>query len=67
RKRNNKLRSLRYKYYLTRSYYYRFKPRIVKKVLRYYGVQYRHVKFQDDQVIIVVSAQGIIGDLEGDH
>ncbi|CAF1246123.1 unnamed protein product [Rotaria sordida] len=42
RKRNNKLRSLRYKYYLTRSYYYRFKPRIVKKVLRYYGVQYRH-------------------------
>ncbi|CAF4229901.1 unnamed protein product, partial [Rotaria sordida] len=37
RKRNNQLRLLRYKYYLTRSYYYRFKSRTVKEVLRYYG------------------------------
>ncbi|CAF1217693.1 unnamed protein product, partial [Rotaria sordida] len=66
RKRNNQLRLLRYKYYLTRSYYYRFKSRTVKKVLRYYGVQYRHIKFQDDRVVIGVKRE-IIGDLEGDH
>ncbi|CAF3863341.1 unnamed protein product [Rotaria sordida] len=64
RKRNNKLRSLRYKYYLTRSYYYRFKPRIVKKVLRYYGVQYRHIKFQDDRVVIGVKTDKARRDYE---
>ncbi|CAF1275295.1 unnamed protein product [Rotaria sordida] len=66
RKRNNQLRLLRYKYYLTRSYYYRFKSRTVKKVLRYYGVQFRHIKFSYDQVVIGVKRE-IIGDLEGDH
>jgi hypothetical protein len=64
RKRNNKLRLIRYKYYLTRSYYYRFKPRTAKKVLRYYGVHYRHIKFEDDRVVIGVKSAAARRDYE---
>ncbi|CAF3343673.1 unnamed protein product [Rotaria sp. Silwood2] len=64
RKRNNKLRLHRYKYYLTRSYYHRFKSRSLKKVLRYYDVQYRHIKFQDDKVVIGVKTKAAQRDYE---
>jgi len=64
RKRNNQFRLIRYKYYLTRSYYYRFKSRTVKKVLRYYGVQYRHIKFRDDRVVIGVKTDAARHDYE---
>jgi len=64
RKRNNKLRLIRYKYSLTRSYYYRFNSKTVKKVLRYYGVEYRHTKFQDDRVVIGAKTKAARRDYE---
>jgi hypothetical protein len=51
-KRNNQLRFTRYKYYLTRPYYYKFKSRIIRKVLRHHGVQFRHIKKVQDLVVI---------------
>lgn len=51
-KRNNQLRFTRYKYYLTRPYYYKFKSRIIRKVLRHHGVQFRHIKKVQDRVVI---------------
>jgi hypothetical protein len=56
RKRNTKLRLLRYQYVLTRSYYYRFKSRNIRKILRHYGVQHRHIKFEHDLVVIGVKS-----------
>ena len=48
------LRLIRFKYYFKRPYYYRFKSKIIRKVLRHYRVQFRHIKFSDDQVVIGV-------------
>jgi hypothetical protein len=56
RKRNTKLRLLRYQYVLTRPYYYRFKSRNIRKILRHYGVQHRHMKFDHDLVVIGVKS-----------
>ncbi|CAF2927168.1 unnamed protein product [Rotaria sp. Silwood2] len=54
RKRNLQLRLTRFKYYFTRPYYYKFKSKIIRKVLRHYGVQFRHIKFSYDQVVVGV-------------
>ena len=48
------LRLIRFKYYFKRAYYYRFKLKITRKVLRHYRVQFRRIKFSDDQVVIGV-------------
>ncbi|CAF1408096.1 unnamed protein product [Adineta ricciae] len=52
KKRNIGLRKLRYKHIIVRQYYYKFTSKMMRRVLNYYGVQIRHFKFKDDQVII---------------
>ncbi|CAF1522403.1 unnamed protein product [Adineta ricciae] len=54
KKRNDHLRLFRYRYVLKRSYYYRFRLKLIRKILRHYGVLFRHVKFHGNQVIIGV-------------
>ncbi|CAF1550959.1 unnamed protein product [Adineta ricciae] len=54
KKRNDHLRLFRYRYVLKRSYYYRFRLKLIRKILRHYGVLFRHVKLHGDQVIIGV-------------
>ena len=54
RKRNMQLRLTRFKYYFNRPYYYRFKSKIIRKILRYYRVQFRHIKFSNNQVVLGV-------------
>ena len=54
RKRNMQLRLTRFKYYFNRPYSYRFKAKIIRKILRHYRVQFRHIKFSYDQVVIGV-------------
>jgi hypothetical protein len=54
----------RFDYPIRREYYYRFKPRTAKRVLRYYGVHYRHIKFQDDRVVIGVKTDAARRDYE---
>ena len=54
RKRNMQLRLIRFKYFFKRPYYYRLKSKIIRKILRHYRVQFRHIKFSYDQVMIGV-------------
>ncbi|CAF1550873.1 unnamed protein product [Adineta ricciae] len=54
KKRNDHLRLFRYRHVLKRSYYYRFRLKLNRKILRHYGVLFRHVKFHGDQAIIGV-------------
>ena len=52
RKRNNQLRSIRFRYYLTRPYYYKFKSRTLRTILRQHGIQFRHIKKRHGRVVI---------------
>jgi hypothetical protein len=54
RKRNNQLRSTRFRFCLTRPYYYKFTSKQLRKILRQQGVQFRHIKKKYDQVLIGV-------------
>ncbi|UJR34740.1 hypothetical protein I4U23_027518 [Adineta vaga] len=54
KKRNNHLRLFRYQHVLKRSYYYRFRLKLILKILRHYGISFRHVKLKDDQVVVGV-------------
>ena len=64
KKRNTKLRLTRFKYYFTRSYYYKFKSKMIRKLLRRQGVQFRHIKKGDDQVVIGVKSDEARRDYE---
>jgi hypothetical protein len=52
RKRNNVLRSLRYRYYTTRPMYYRFIMRSVRRILHQHDVYPTHVKEVDGILVI---------------
>ncbi|CAF1435460.1 unnamed protein product [Rotaria sordida] len=64
RKRNMQLRVTRFTYYFTRPYYSKFKSKIIKKDLHHYGVQFRHIKFSYDQVVIGVKTNAARRDYE---
>lgn len=54
RKRNMHIRLTRYKHSFTRPCYYKFKSKNIRNILRHYGIQFRHIKFLYDRVIIGV-------------
>ena len=64
RKRNNQSRSIRFRYYLTRPFYYKFKSRTIRRILRQYGIQFRHIKKRYDRVIIGVKSDQARRDYE---
>jgi hypothetical protein len=64
RKRNNQLRSTRYRYCLTRPFYYKFKSRTLRKLLRQHGVEFRHIKKVQDRVVIGVKTDEARRDYE---
>jgi hypothetical protein len=64
-KRNNQLRSTRFRYCLTRPFYYKFKSRTLRRILRHHGVQFRHIKKVQDRVVIGVKTDQARRDYEG--
>ncbi|CAF3753271.1 unnamed protein product [Rotaria sp. Silwood1] len=59
RKRRNRKRKLyfrmqRYRYFITRPFYYRFTMKLVRHILAEYNIYYTHVKPVDDLLLIGV-------------
>ncbi|CAF3933001.1 unnamed protein product, partial [Rotaria sordida] len=54
RKRNLYFRMQRYRYFIIRSFYYRFTMKLVRHILAEYNIYYTHVKPVDDLLLIGV-------------
>ncbi|CAF3986038.1 unnamed protein product [Rotaria sordida] len=54
RKRNLDFRMQRYRYFITRPFYYRFTMKLVRHILAEYKIYYTHVKRVDDLLLIGV-------------
>ncbi|CAF0908658.1 unnamed protein product [Rotaria sordida] len=54
RKRNLYFRMQRYRYFITRPFYYRFTMKLVRHILAEYNIYYTHIKPVDDLLLIGV-------------
>ncbi|CAF3854847.1 unnamed protein product [Rotaria sp. Silwood1] len=53
KKRNNTKKKNRYRYFIKFDYYNRFPKKLIRKILRYYNIEFTHVKEDDDKRLLI--------------